>query len=204
MAYPRKKVNELIEGDVFSYKRKRYTFSHRVMRSNDKYDVYCHDYKELSLYPEDEVLYIGKCQDPSYWSDDEKRTYTKKMWSKLRDKMPYHLADYLEQQYYAELFGKRGHYAERNRVFFTDNYKDVCNIKSILDGGDNIEDVNVSTYEDIDTTYSRMYETECYGSVALYVYVKTKNNEYYQLSQGGMRHITKEIYEQCVKRCCNN
>ena len=204
MAYSKKKVNELIEGDVFSYKRKRYTFSFMVMRGNGKYDIYCHDYKELSLCPEDEVLYIGKCKDPSYWSDDEKRTYTKKMWSELRDKMPSYLADHLEKQYYADLFGKRGHYAERHRVFFTDNYKDVCNIKSILDDGDNVEDIIVSTYEDIDTSYSRQYETECYGQVALYVYIKTKKNEHYQLSQGIMRHISEEMYEQLVKRCCNN
>lgn len=197
MEHQKKKVTELIEGDVFLYENNEYTFVHKVKRYSGRYDVYCHNYKELSLYPEDEVLYVGKCEDPSCWSDDEKLAYTRKMWSELRKRIPSAIVKILEKQYYASLFGKRGTYSEQDRTYFTDNYRDVCNIKSILDGGDNIAEVHVSTYDDIDTSYSSQYETECYGWVALYIYIKTKNNEHYQLSQGKMSHISKETYEYC-------
>lgn len=187
------KVTELKQGDVFKYNGEEYTFRHRVMRNNGKYDVYCFDYKELNLYPEDEVEYVGKCDNPSCWEESEKIAYTRNMWNTIKTNIPQHIVGYLEKQYYADLFGKRGKYSERKRVYFVDNYYDVCNLQKLLET-DEIVEVKSNTYESIDTTYSQMYETECYGDVELFVYVKTKNNKYYQLSQGKMVSVNESLF----------
>lgn len=158
-----KAVKNLIKGDVVSFDngKTRHTVVRKIMRNNDKYEVYFYDANSEYLYPNSSVRFYGKDKDKERWSDEEKYHLAKDIWEGLCKSLPNNVISALSGVYNADLFGKRGRYEQINKRYLKDDYNMVKQIPS-----KGVVNVILNQIEcfDVDPNTSARLETECYGS----------------------------------------
>lgn len=141
-------------------------------------DIHCFGYKHWRDIPRyGKVYYFGKSDDERFWTKERKEQESRKLFESIKHRFDMSSISKLRNAFCVKLFGKRGYYSESGeRQYLPNCYWVTKQLAKILSENDSkVVSVETRTYDEIDTDYSRRYETECYGTKTTDITIKFEN-----------------------------